>query len=235
MAELIEPFERELRRSRNYPRRRTDGISDDGLSYSVALDFDKQLGNALSEMDARSADPRFVPGARVENPDSPEMLRQELLDPVISGMNAYRGVSAPQPTRTASPRTYKFGDKLISVDPTTGTTQEIFAAEAKPDTRGDSFQKQVILGKISALQAAKRTPVVAYDAKRMAEIDTEIANLERQGMQLFEPGAIAPQADPLQPQPAPAAEASITSRQQFDALPSGAVYIGKNGKRYRKP
>lgn len=31
------------------------------------------------------------------------------------------------------------------------------------------------------------------------------------------------------------AESSVTTQQQFDALPSGSVYTGKDGKKYRKP
>lgn len=45
------------------------------------------------------------------------------------------------------------------------------------------------------------------------------------------PGAAAPAggAPPAQTSP------TVTTRDQFDALPSGTVYIGKDGKKYRKP
>lgn len=37
------------------------------------------------------------------------------------------------------------------------------------------------------------------------------------------------------PTPASAAPSTVTTQQQFDALPSGAVYTGQDGKPYRKP
>ncbi len=65
-------------------RRRTDGFSEDGLSYSVASDFDKQIGQALAAQEARLKDPRYIPGAQVERPDAPDILNQELIDPVLT-------------------------------------------------------------------------------------------------------------------------------------------------------
>lgn len=50
-----------------------------------------------------------------------------------------------------------------------------------------------------------------------------------------------PGAAPVPAGPAPSAATSssmpqkVTSQAEFDALPSGTVYVGKNGKRYRKP
>lgn len=64
--------------------RRTDGFSDDGLSYSVASDFDKQIGQALANQEARLKDPRYIPGALVERPDAPDVLNRELIDPVLT-------------------------------------------------------------------------------------------------------------------------------------------------------
>jgi len=66
------------------PRRRTDGFSEDGLSYSVASDFDKQIGQALAAQEARLKDPRYIPGAQVERPDAPDILNRELIDPVLT-------------------------------------------------------------------------------------------------------------------------------------------------------
>ena len=41
-----------------------------------------------------------------------------------------------------------------------------------------------------------------------------------------------PEEKPAETKPAPQ---SVTTREQFDALPSGTVYLGKDGKKYRKP
>jgi len=43
---------------------------------------------------------------------------------------------------------------------------------------------------------------------------------------------------PSESKPAPAAPAApskVTTKEQYDALEPGAIYIGKDGKRYRKP
>lgn len=109
-------------------RRRTDGFSDDGLSYSVATDFDKQLGQALAQIDARTAAPRFTPGAMVERPDAPNLLQQELLAPVMAARNAYLGV---EPKRPVAPKTYEIGNELVSLDPTTGRPSVLYSAPKK--------------------------------------------------------------------------------------------------------
>ena len=48
--------------------------------------------------------------------------------------------------------------------------------------------------------------------------------------------ATSPGATPPAPvEAAPAAIPTVTSKEQYDRLPSGTVYIGKGGRRYRKP
>jgi len=107
--------------------RRTDGLSDDGLSYAVASDFDKQLGQALAEIEARSAAPRFVPGARVESPDAPDILRRELLDPILEAQAIYQGqplrqVAAP---KVAPPKIISDRGNIWSVDPLSGNANQL--------------------------------------------------------------------------------------------------------------
>lgn len=113
------------------PRRRLDGFSDDG-SYSVASDFDKQMGEAMAEYDARRKDPRFVPGARVESPDSPDLLQQELIDPILTSFGFNSGGARNFSGRQAAPKTYEIGNELIQYDPVAGQAKSIYKGEAKP-------------------------------------------------------------------------------------------------------
>ena len=112
------------------PPRRRDGFSDDGLSYSVASDFDKQMGQALAEYEARTKDPRYIPGAQVERPDSPDILRRELIDPITLAFGGEVQKESPQ----QAAKTYHVGNQLIKVDPQTSTAEAIFTG---PSTQSD--------------------------------------------------------------------------------------------------
>jgi hypothetical protein len=189
--------------------------------------------------------PEPPPSARFESPfaepENPQAVRQELFGSLL---NQRSGI-------TPNPRTYKFGNSLVSVDPRSGATEEIFNAPQKPDTRGASFDKQVILGEIAALRRLQNNPMdLKMSGRTPEQIKAQIAALNERGRNLFAeqpamatptPATARPQifmGDPLQ-QPSPAAATStdspVTTRQQFDALPSGAIYTGRNGKRFRKP
>lgn len=122
-------------------RRRMDGFSDDGLSYSVAGDFEKQMAQAMAEQEARTRKPRFVAGARVEEPDAPDLLQRELVDPVLAGFGFNTGGARnfSQAGRTAKPtaprlRTFETesGD-LVTVDQDSGNT--------RTDYKGDRERK----------------------------------------------------------------------------------------------
>lgn len=110
--------------------RRTDGFHDDG-SYSVASDFDKQIGQALAEQEARLRSPRFIPGARVENPDAPEILREELIEPVLTAFGMPTG-RAVQTARAPQTRLFETGGNIIKVDPATGQAVPVYTAPARP-------------------------------------------------------------------------------------------------------
>jgi len=65
-------------------------------------------------------------------------------------------------------------------------------------------------------------------------------NVDQVGFQQMKPawdaaGAIPRPAAPAASATAPQEPSQVTSKAQFDNLPSGAVYIGKDGRRYRKP
>lgn len=115
-------------------RRRMDGFSDDGLSYSVAGDFEKQMAQAMAEQEARTRKPRFVAGARVEEPDAPDLLQRELVDPVLAGFGMGRQTTSglrSRPNSIAQPKFYEMGNQLISVDPTTQRTSVLHTAPEK--------------------------------------------------------------------------------------------------------
>jgi len=215
MAELIEPFERELRRVRrreDFEPQRSDGFSNDGLSYSVANDLGKMWGQALSDYETRSKDPRFIPGAAVESPDAPEALRRELLDPIMERF-------APRSmTKTASPLIREVGNDVYQIDPRTGRSVKIVDTPDRPDTRGDNFERQVILGKLSDLRRLKGDRFAMLKSGRTPEeIDAEIAALENQGREIYQPKAgivpPVPEAPRLSP---PSADVQEVTRKMKD-------------------
>lgn len=123
--ELADPMDRESSRTR-----RRDSMSADGLSYSVANDLEKQMGQALAEYDARRKAPRSDVWGKTLKEDSPEQLRTELLDPFMR--------ESSRQSRTAAPRTYKAknatgGDDVVSFDPQTGETKVVYSVPGKPE------------------------------------------------------------------------------------------------------
>ena len=117
--------------------RPTNGMSPDGLSYSVATDFDKQMAQALAEVEARTKDPRFVAGARVQEPDTPDLLKRELLDPIMEAEASYQGrdlgrYQRPYVGRAPSIAPHKAANgSWFTFDPTSGQTHTIFEAPTK--------------------------------------------------------------------------------------------------------
>lgn len=94
---------------------RSNGISADGLSYSVALDRDKAFGNAAAEYEARLKNPR------AGGYDSPEALDREILSPLRSLFGMGERKTIPQ-------KTFEVGGNIVQVDPDTGKTKTVFTA-----------------------------------------------------------------------------------------------------------
>lgn len=173
-------------------QRRTDGFSADGLRYSVASDFDKQIGQALAEQEARMRDPRFIPGARVESPDSPDLLRQELIDPVLTafGVNTERIASNRNPLRGA-PRLYEMGNELISVDPMTQQTKVVHTAPEKPvkeetyrvPTQMDAFGKPGAFHDVKASELAEFADTLPDIIRTNSPVSTYMERERRKGTQ----------------------------------------------------
>jgi hypothetical protein len=141
-------------------------MSDDGLSYSVATDFDKQMAQAMAEQEARTRDPRFVPGARVEQPDAPDLLRRELIDPVLAAERAYAGVPDRRLPAEQAPKTVSNKGNIFERDPLTGAWNQVVKAPEKPvDPNRIDFAtrsrldllKSDIVGRQRALQKAQGT------------------------------------------------------------------------------
>lgn len=186
-------------------RRRMDGFSDDGLSYSVASDFDKMLGQAMSEFEARRQDPRFIPGARVESPDTPDLLRQELLDPVFMAANAYQGRSTrPAAQQDVKPRYIKSGQDVLMQDPVTGELTPAYSPEPKPDNTARKFKLDQISRQIQGLSALQYDPAKAAMAGLDAnKIGAEIERLNMDAEALLAGDAVQPVSPPTAPAPTP--------------------------------
>jgi hypothetical protein len=208
-------IEEEMNQTR--PRRRMDGFSADGLSYSVASDFDKMLGQAMAEFDARRQDPRFVPGARVESPDAPDLLRQELLDPVFAAANAFQGRSV-RPATQPTPRMFEMGNQLVSVDPISGQTSVVHSAPQRQDNTARKFKLDQISRQIQGLSALQYDPAKAAMAGMDAnKIGAEIERLNMDAEALLAGDAVQPAA----PQP------SAPNPQMFMGNPSGTNLLNE--------
>lgn len=306
-TQLIEPFDREVRRV-SRPRR-NDGISDDGLSYRRADDFGSLWGDALADYEARTGTgQRSVPltqsdidkgfiarvesarpteqyltdnprvAAPISDPAEVDALRHQLFDPLTQ---RFGSDSQTITRRTPNQLVREVGNDVYQIDPVTGRSTKIIDTPDRPDTRGDSFERSVILGKINMLRQLQANPMdMRLSGKTPEQIDADIAALEDQGRQIFHketPAAItknAPQSrtpqgfignkdelrNPLgenqfllpesgkmfmgdrlgknnliRSNPETGELPTVTTEAQFKSLPPGAIYIGKNGKRHKKP
>jgi hypothetical protein len=90
-------------------------------------------------------------------------------------------------------------------------------------------QKALVFATTSPSLLPRERPA-AIDAARTALEQAKAAqsNIVRQAMQ--------PRGDKVMPPPSEdVAEPTVTSKAQFDALPKGATYTGRDGRKYRKP
>jgi len=161
--ELADPMDREVLRSR-----RSDGMSADGLSYSVAGDLEKQMGQALAEYDARRKAPRNDAFGNILEEDSPQNLRQELIDPLTQSF----GGRSPQQPKSSAPRTFKVKGKngediVIAIDPNTGEQSIAYAGDA-PE-REDPIHRQTREEHDDAIKIASKSVLDAKTPRQREE------------------------------------------------------------------
>jgi hypothetical protein len=208
----------EIARMRYPPARPTNGMSADGLSYSVANDFDKQLAQASAEYDARTRSPRFVPGARVEQPDAPDLLREELFAPVMAARDAYTGTT-PKPPKLLQPKTFELGGQLVTVEPD-GQAKVIHSAPAKAAVDYDQRQfanldRRLAAGRIETAEKNLADALPRQKAEAKAAYDKAVADYEA----LKNQNVLQAPTDLLTPAPAPMA-----------APPTAYGFIGSPGE-----
>jgi hypothetical protein len=153
------------------PRRR-DGFSDDGLSYSVADDYSKQMGQALANYEARTAHPRFIPGARVENPDAPDILKQELFDPITT---AFTGGGR----QALQPKTFHVGNELLQQDPFSGAVKSVYASQKPKPTldKGDEMALGNAYKTITAIHGKPSYAISPEDTQALADANSTVKRL----------------------------------------------------------
>jgi len=178
------------------PMRRTDGFSDDGLSYSVINDLDKLTSQALAEFEARSRRPRNDIWGQTLADDRPENLKQTILDPIAQ----LTGQQAPEsdPLRTYKTR----GGGVVGVNPRTGESKMLvkdpevvapvpsFTQKQKSDLRmieddiletrklfnkaAEIDEKSALQGRLNSLERTRRKIFDIEQPTTAAEVATPI-------------------------------------------------------------
>lgn len=180
-------------------------------------DIDFQWQDAVETYRRRAANPRFIPGARVEYPDAPDLLERELLAPFRRGSSAGGGSTQPVQNRLIS----NAGNAWM-VNPATGEATQIIKSEPK---RTMSFWDREI-GK-SAIRKVDTTQKALADAlprqKPAAQLDYDkaVSDLETLKKQDF----LQAPTDLVAPQPAATPTAIPTSTPAAPAK-RGWGYIG---------
>ncbi len=161
-----------------------DGFSADGLSYSVANDFSKQMGQALADYEARTKNPRFIPGARVENPDAPDLLRQQLIDPIEQAWQGNRPA--------VKPIVHVVGNSLVQFDPRSNRTNVLFSnppAVKSYKTPEITKRQASDLADIEYQLKLKRKALLNSATTPEAQLDlkNDLVTLEKQRRAVFNP------------------------------------------------
>src|SRR4029077_6732744 len=105
----------------------------------------------------------------------------------------------------------------------TGTANPISPPRAAPVTRPSQFDLQEHKSYIDRMRAIEKE----------LDDDPNGPEADKKGQQ---PRSLQGQAEGVRKRSAaPPTPQKISSKQEYDLLPSGTIYIGKNGRRYRKP
>ena len=174
----------------------------------------------------------------------PQIVTQDGVQMMSTAPGAWRALTPPKPTRIQGGKV----DPLVTQQ--AGDLSKAITIERQRLSRGT---------KPGIDSGGKQTHVPLTDTDQEA-IRAEIKRLETNQANLYGPGGhLAPEFNAKVDQPSymrmkdafnapppvttPQAQAAptvsetitITTKEQFDKLPSGSVYAGKDGKKYRKP
>jgi len=197
------------------------GSPESRLSLGAALPDVKALGGLRDFMQ-----PQAIPGSVVSIPGRPDLTG------VVQGRTGGIGVyPLGQPPKADRVRvTTKIGDQTIEREVTPQEADRLLnEARPAPDAKLSGALAELLEMKRNGVKQVK---VSSESGKVTADgpltfgtqpIDQVIARVQGQLG-----GARAPAS-------APATMETITTKAQFDALPSGATYKGKDGRTYRKP
>lgn len=203
MAELIDPFERELRRR----PRRNDGLMDDGRSYRVSDDFGKMWGEALADYEARTGtgqrsvaltpsdmDKGFISrvesaaptqqdlmdnpriAAPLSDPIEVDALRHQLFDPLMQRFGSDRQTSMRRSIaqpKQAIPRITKAGSDTYMEDPLTREWKKVVTGPRSASSLRITPQQQ------SEIRVAERELTEAR--KAMDKIPNDRDNVDERG------------------------------------------------------
>lgn len=109
------------RKSEEHPTSRMDGFSEDGLSYSVASDIPKMLGQTLAAYEARTRNPQgfFETPQEYKLRSNPELTQEE--------MRMLGGGRITSPAKTEN-----VGGQLVRYNPVSGGAEVVWSPPPKP-------------------------------------------------------------------------------------------------------
>lgn len=132
------------------------------------------------------------------------------------------------------PITVEIDGKKVNliVNPKTGHFERM-------DKSSDALTKaesSLLMGEIKDLRKQLGETSKRTNPDKYGDILDKLTKAQRNLRKLYSPSSAAASASaPAATASAPVPEGAVSTREQFDALPSGAIYTGKDGKRYRKP
>lgn len=219
-------------------RRRMDGFSDDGLSYSVAGDFEKQMAQAMAEQEARTREKpqsgvtisdqiasksdsrRYSPFG--PSPDAPELLQRDLIDPVLAGFGFNTGGARnfSQAGRGKSPREPRFvkSGADIFTENDSGGLDLIHRGDRPAAKMSDRQKSDLKLIEDDLLENQKRFNQLDDSPENLDEklrLRDRINSLDRKRRGLFEP------AGAIQASPAVAAPPNLIAPSGFIGAAGG--------------
>jgi len=124
--------------------------------------------------------------------------------------------------RASQPMVRNAGGQLFRIGPT-GTANPISPGRPAPVTRPSQFDLQEHKSYIDRMRAIEKELDDDPNDPEADQKRQQLRYLQTQAEGVRKRSAVAPT-----PQ-------KISTKQEYDLLPSGAIYIGKNGRRYRKP